>query len=259
MTTKTKTTTTKGNKARAAAKPTEPTVPAVLAADANTEAKVADIVTDAQKATIADVTAHVRATLETAAAAFNDVAQQQATLNTKREGGYVTCLRAAREAGSVDVLSNVWDSLKADIRADVSGIGKRLHCTLGKPDKDGKTEYKVPGSLSTAMSVILGAMRAGVKLTGKDGKELTFGEVRAAKAEADKAEADAKAKAALASASPAEKARAEIARLARLIADGAANFTEKEALETVTMLQSIYATMDGSAGHAKPTAAAKAA
>lgn len=205
-----------------------------------------------------DVAAQVRATLESAAEAFNDVAQQQATLNTKREGGYVTCLRAARDAGTVDVLSNVWDGLKADIRADVSGIGKRLHCTLGKPDKDGKTEYKVPGSLSTAMSVILGAMRAGVKLTGKDGKPLTFGEVRTAKAEADKAEADAKAKAALATASPAEKARAEIARLARLIADGAGNFTEAEAIETAKILESVYKTMDGSKNH-KPEAAAKAA
>lgn len=227
-------------------------------ADTKPEATTTTTTEETKVATPEVIAAHVRQTLENAAAVFNDAATLQSQLNAKRDGGYNTCLNAAREAVTADVLSGVWDGFKADIRADVSGVAKRLGCTLGKPDSNGKAEYKVPGSLSTAMSVILGAMRAGVSLyvKEKDGKTrpATFGEVRQGKAEADKAEAEAKAKAALETASPAVKARAEIARLARLIAEGAGNFTEAEAIETAKILESVYRTMDGSKNH-KPDAA----
>jgi len=181
----------------------------------------------------------VRAALEASCKSFSKVADKQAALNEERTGTYTGMMQAAALAGDVASFRAAYESLKADVSGNVGGIGKRLGCTLGKPDSDGKASYTVPGGMRSAASVIIGAMEAGISLhvPGDDGKPSkvlrSFTDIRKAKAQAD-------AEASKSKESPLEAAQRNVRELAAKIAAGASALTLVQAAEAAKILAAVF-------------------
>jgi len=132
------------------------------------------------------------------------VDEAQAALDAARGGMYACTVQAAIAAkGDKAAFVGTVDKLMDDFRGNVRGIAVRHNMEQAKDktgklavDSDGNPRFKVPGSLSTAKSVLGGAFDHKIEL-GTIAKPNSFGSVRdaatLAKAEA-KAEADKVAK-----------------------------------------------------------------
>lgn len=180
--------------------------------------------------------AQVRSMLEAACAGFNRISAAQAELNGKRDGNYSGTIKAAMAAGSAEVFSATWESLKADIATNASGIARKLGCGIGKGGKakDGTVTpapYLVPGSLKVAVSVILGAMAYGIALS-EGGEPRSFGQIRKDKASADKAARES-------TETPLDAAQRKVRELCAAIAEGASALTVTEASEAAKILANV--------------------
>ena len=129
--------------------------------------------------------------------------------NDKRMGAYGTFTQLAMDMGSDD-FGSAMDHLFESIRANVDGIAKKVGAD---PTKDGKA-WTVPGSMSTAKSVLLGAFEYGVPFEDDHGVR-AFGAIRTDVKQAKKAEKDAER-------TPSEIARDALAAQLRELADGIA-------------------------------------
>lgn len=81
------------------------------------------------------------------------------------KGAYTTLTECAIACGSAAALDALWEGLQVEIRTNVGGLGKSLGAKANK-----KGEYNIPRSASTAMALLLDAMRRGVSLYEPDDK-----------------------------------------------------------------------------------------
>ena len=182
----------------------------------------------------------VRSALETSCKSFNKVASDKAKLDERRSGSYTGAVLAAVSADSAEDFSAAYESLKADIIGNVGNVARKLGCSLGKPDKEGKARYVVPGGLMVAVSVIKAAFGFGIELVDDEDEPRSFGEIRKDVQKAQKAEADAKL-------TDLEKAQQKIRDLAASIAEGANALTLEEATECALILAQVAAVETGAA------------
>ena len=195
--------------------------------------------------------AHLRDMLKAATVSARNVEIGQAALNKDRTGNYDAAVLIAVEAGNAETFATAWQGWKDDISSNKDGIAVACNCSASKPRKDGTVTYNVPRGLSTAVSMMTGAYKLGVKLTDKDGKPLTFGKIRDAKGKAEAAEA---AKTAAATMSEADKARASVVLLCKQIAEAAPALTVADCAETQKILAHVLAIATGEAGETKKAA-----
>jgi hypothetical protein len=100
----------------------------------------------------------------------------------KRGGAYVSLTRAAIVAGSAETFTKACDALWNDIRTNKDGIAKDTGCKLAKNSGKGKNKgkppvYQVPGSCSTAKSVLLAGFKCGAEF-GTIEEPAKFGAIR---------------------------------------------------------------------------------
>jgi len=176
------------------------------------------------------------------------VAKAEAVLQEKRAGMYVCSVLAAIAAkGDKALFVEVIEALSDDFRTDKRGIAVKHACKQAKDkkgnlkaDKNGNPIYVVPGSLSTAKSVLGGAFDNGIDL-GTAKSPNTFGNIRdaASVAKAEKAKANE---------TPDDKVRGKIAAHLESIASQSASMDSK----SLKALESLLAKMaKGSVAAAK--------
>jgi hypothetical protein len=179
------------------------------------------------------------------------VDEAQAALDAARGGMYACTVQAAIAAqGDKAAFVGTVDKLMDDFRGNVRGIAVRHNMEQAKDktgklavDSDGNPRFKVPGSLSTAKSVLGGAFDHKIEL-GTIAKPNSFGSVRDA---ATLAKAEAKAEAA----TPDDKVRAKIAGHLESIASQLTKMDSK----SLKALESLLANMaKGTTDAAKATA-----
>ena len=139
------------------------------------------------KAQIAKVRSAVRKHLLQGVAKQAGVDTAQAALDTARGGMYACTVMAAIAAdGDKVVFIETTEALMTDFRGNVRGIAVKYNMEQAKDkqgklqvDGDGNPRYKVPGSLSTAKSVLGKAFDNAIDL-GTTAKPESFGAIRTA-------------------------------------------------------------------------------
>lgn len=128
------------------------------------------------------------AQIEALALATRHVGQAQKAIEkaqAKREGAYTVATRMAAEMG--EDFTPAMDDLFSRIRTNDAGLATAFQA----PKNDKGDGFKIPSSLSTAKSVLGGAVEYGVDLI-EDGEPRAFGQIRkdykAAKAALESAE-----------------------------------------------------------------------
>lgn len=164
------------------------------------------------------------------------VAVLEAQLVEARGGMYACSVQAAIAAkGDKAAFVETVDSLMDDFRSNKRNIATKFEMDQAqdkhgklKVDNDGNPVYKVPGSLSTAKSVLASGFDHGIDL-GTISKPNSFGSIR------DAAQ-HAKAEQAVANATPDDKVRASIAGHLESIASQIAKLDTKSLKALNTLL-----------------------
>jgi len=205
---------------------------------------------------MANIKSTIRKYLMAGVAKQSGVIEAQAALDAAKGGMYACTVQAAIAAkGDKAAFVETCDKLMDDFRGNVRGIAVKHGMEQAKDktgklavNSDGNPRYLVPGSLSTAKSVLGGAFDHKIGL-GTITKPNSFGSVRDA---ASVAKAEAKA----AAATPDDKVRASITAHLEAISGQLAKMDSKslKALDTL-LAKMAKGTKDAAVATAKQQAA----